>query len=66
MKLFTPPDKVTSENMKSSFEGQSFIMSLILTLSVGELLSERVGCDDEHPLDPPEQNNIIALQLEKG
>lgn len=36
----------------------------ILTLSVGELLSERVSCDDQHPLDSPEKNHIIALQLE--
>lgn len=32
-------------------------------LSVGELLSESVACDDQHSLDPPEQNHIIALQL---
>lgn len=41
------------------------VKSPILTLSVGELLSESVGCDDQHPLDPPEQYHIIALQLEK-
>lgn len=40
------------------------LKSPILTLSVGELLSESVGCDDQHPLDPPEQYHIIALQLE--
>lgn len=34
------------------------------TLCVGELLSERVGCDDQHPLDPPEKHHIVALQLE--
>lgn len=40
-------------------------MSPVLTLSVGELLSESVGCDDQHPLDPPEQYDIITLQLVK-
>lgn len=37
----------------------------ILTLSVGELLSESVSSDDQHPLDPPEQHYVIALQLDK-
>lgn len=33
------------------------------TLSVGELLSESVSSDDQHPLDPPEQHDVITLQL---
>lgn len=38
----------------------------IFTLSVGELLSESVSSDDQHPLDPPEQHYVIAFQLDKG
>lgn len=34
------------------------------TLCIGELLSKSIGCDGQHPLDPPEQNYIITLQLE--
>lgn len=37
----------------------------LLTLGVGELLSESVGRDDQHPLDPPEQDDVIALQLDE-
>lgn len=37
------------------------IKSTFHTLSVSELLSESVGGDDQHPLDPPEQHDIIAL-----
>lgn len=33
------------------------------TLSIGELLSESVSSDDQHPLDPPEQHDVITLQL---
>lgn len=38
----------------------------LLTLCVGELLSESVGCDDQHPLDSPEQDYVIALQLDES
>ncbi len=34
------------------------------TLCISELLSKSIGCDGQHPLDPPEQNHIIALKLE--
>lgn len=37
------------------------ITSAFHTLSISELLSESVCGDDQHPLDPPEQHNIIAL-----
>lgn len=39
------------------------ITSTFHTLSISELLSESVRSDDQHPLDPPEQHDIIALQL---
>lgn len=37
------------------------ITSIFLTLSISKLLSESVCGDDQHPLDPPEQHDIIAL-----
>lgn len=39
------------------------IASRFYTLSIGELLPESVSGDDQHPLDPPEQHDVITLQL---
>lgn len=56
---------ISDYNKISCAETVNVYVSPILTLSIGELLSESVGCDDKHPLDPPEQYHVIAFQLEK-